>query len=205
MVTLDLKTQLKEFYQSPIDRVVLVDVPEWQFLMIDGKGDPNTSQDYKDAVEALYSLAYTLKFALKKRQGIDYPVLPLEGLWWTPDPAQFSLEAKDDWLWTMLLMQPECVTSEQVETGREEMKKKKHLPALEQVRLERFLEGRAAQILHLGPYAAEAPTIARLHDFIKNNGYQMRGKHHEIYLGDSRRAAPEKLRTVIRQPIEAAR
>lgn len=202
MHKVDLKSQFKDLYQPPLNQVVLVDVPAMNFLMINGGGDPNTSQDYRDAVEALYGLAYTLKFAIKKQQGFDYPVMALEGLWWTDDMRLFSTDQKEDWKWTMMLMQPEYVTSERFEQARQQVEEKKPSPALARVRLASFHEGLSAQIMHLGPYSAEGPTIARLHAFIKEQGYLLRGKHHEIYLGDPRRSAPEKLRAVIRQPID---
>ena len=174
------------------------------FLMIDGAGNPNTSQEYQQAVEALYAVAYALKFLLKKEQGIDYAVMPLEGLWWAPDMREFSVEHKETWLWTMLIAQPQEVTAALFERAREQVQRKKSSPALAKLRLEPFQEGLAAQIMHLGPYAAEAPTIARLHAFIREQGYAFDGsrqKHHEIYLSDPRRSAPEKMRTVIRQPM----
>lgn len=202
MHKVDLKSQFKDLYQPPLNQVVLVDVPAMNFLMIDGGGDPNTSQDYRDAVEALYGLAYTLKFAIKKQQGVDYPVMALEGLWWTDDMRLFSTDQKEDWKWTMMLMQTEYVTSERFEQARQQVEEKKPSPALARVRLVSFHEGLSAQIMHLGPYSAEGPTIARLHAFIKEQGYLLRDKHHEIYLGDPRRSSPEKLRTVIRQPID---
>lgn len=181
-----------------------VDVPPLSCLMIDGTGDPNTSVEYADAIAALYSLAYTLKFALKQSAGLNYRVAPLEGLWWADDMAAFSMEHKANWHWTMMIAQPPEVTPELVETARDEVRRKKVLPALDRVRLEPFAEGRAAQVLHLGPYAAEAPTIERLHHFIREQGATFDGrrqKHHEIYLSDPRRAAPERLKTIVRQPI----
>lgn len=197
----DVKSQFKALYQPPSNQAVLVNVPVMEFLMIDGSGDPNTSQEYREAIEALYGLAYTLKFAIKKQQGIEYKVMPLEGLWWADDMRLFSTNKKEDWKWTMLLMQPEHVTTDLLEQARQQVTKKKPSPALMKVRLESFHEGWSAQIMYLGPYSAEGPTIARLHAFIKEHGYTLRGKHHEIYLGDPRRSAPEKLKTVIRQPI----
>lgn len=201
MNKLDLKQQFKHLYQPSPKQVTVVDVPPLNFLMIDGAGDPNTAAGYKQAVEALYSLAYKLKFAAKKEQGIDYAVMPLEGLWWTPDMATFSVENKDAWLWTMMILQPDFINAEQVELARADIARKKDLPALPNVRLERFHEGLAVQILHLGPYAAEAPTIARMHAFIQANGWTTGGKHHEIYLGDPNRTVSDKLKTVLRQPI----
>lgn len=197
---------LKALYAPP-KRPVMVDVPVLNFLMIDGHGDPNLSQDYKDAVEALYALSYTLKFMLKKEEGLQYRVGPLEGLWWAEDMVEFSMERKANWDWTMMIAQPDAVTPEHVARAREQAGRKKPLPALAKVRLESFEEGRCAQVLYVGPYSAEGPTIAALHAFIREQGYEFDGrkqKHHEIYLGDPRRTAPEKLKTIIRQPVVPA-
>ena len=199
---IDLTKDLKHLYAPSAKAPVTVDVPPLNFLMIDGHGDPNNSPLYAEAVEALYSLSYTIKFAIKKAEGIDFAVMPSEGLWWTPDMADFSVEDKSSWDWTMMIAQPELVTAEWVERSRAEAIKKKGLPALERIRFERYEEGLAAQIMHMGPYAAEAPTIARLHAFIAEQGGVLRGKHHEIYLSDPRRTAPEKMKTVIRQPFK---
>ncbi len=198
---IDLLKRWKHLYSPPREPVV-VEVPPINFLMIDGQGDPNVTLLYQEAVEGLFSLAYTLKFALKKAGGVDYGVLPAEGLWWVEDMAAFSLEDKAAWEWTMMIAQPEFVTVEWVERARAEALKKKGLPALERIRFETYAEGTAAQMMHIGPYADEGPNIARLHAFIAEQGGQLRGKHHEIYLSDVRRSAPEKLRTVIRQPFE---
>ncbi len=205
MLKIDLKRQLRHLYNPSPKRVELVDVPAMNFLMIDGAGDPNTSPAYKDALSALYSLAYTLKFMLKKGpEAVDYPVMALEGLWWGDDMAVFGLERKGDWKWTMMILQPEFITAEHVARAAEEARRKKDLPALPLTRFEAYHEGLSAQVMHLGPYAAEAPTIQRLHAFIADNGYAMNGKHHEIYLGDPTRTAPERLKTIIRQPIRPA-
>jgi hypothetical protein len=199
---LDLKQDLKHFYQPSAKEIVTVDVPSFSFLMIDGAGNPNTAPEYSQAVEALYSAAYTLKFAIKKSElEIDYPVMPLEGLWWAADPDSFSLGRKDDWFWTMMILQPECVTQARVDQALEQVRRKKDVPALSKLRFESFHEGLAAQIMYIGPYAAEGPTIARLHQFIADNGCGLTGKHHEIYLGDPRKSAPDKLKTIIRQPM----
>jgi hypothetical protein len=200
----DLKQQRAELYHPSPNEVSVVEVPTMPFLMIDGAGNPNTSQEYQQAVEALYAVAYALKFLLKREQGIDYAVMPLEGLWWTPGMREFSVEHKETWRWTMLIAQPQEVTAALFERAREQVQRKKLSPALANLRLEGFCEGLAAQIMHLGPYAAEGPTIARLHAFIREQGSTFDGtrqKHHEIYLSDPRRAAPEKMRTVIRQPM----
>jgi hypothetical protein len=195
---IDPKRELRRLY-SARQAPELVDVPELGFLMIDGHGDPNRSPRYQAAVEALYAVSYALRFAIKRAGGPDYTVAPLEGLWWTKDMASFSVEAKSDWDWTMMIMQPAEATPELVEQTIGEVAQQKQ-PAAE-LRLQRYAEGAAAQLLHLGPYAEEGPTIARLHAFIHDQGYRLRGKHHEIYLGDPRRTAPERLKTIIRQPV----
>jgi len=172
------------------------------FLMIDGSGNPNTSQDFKDAVEALYALAYALKFIVKKGElAVDYTVMPLEGLWWTDDMTEFSIDNKDIWKWTLMIMQPEFVSKDLFFEALEQVRKKKNLVALSNIRFESLHEELAAQIMHIGSYDAEAPTIEKLHNFIKENGYELTGKHHEIYLSDPRKSAPEKMKTVLRQPI----
>ena len=199
---LDLKKDLKHLYNPSTKGVVLVDVPEMQFLMIDGMGDPNTAQEYSDAVSALYSMAYTLKFLIRKELGIDYPVMPLEGLWWVEDMRAFSVDKKNDWLWTMMIMQPDIVTLEHFQEALKQVEQKKPYPGLSKIRLERFAEGLAAQIMHIGPYATEKPTVEKIHTFIQEQSYSLSGKHHEIYLGDPRKAAPEKLKTVVRQPCK---
>jgi hypothetical protein len=178
----------------------LVHVPALAFLCIDGHGDPNTSPRYADAIQALYSVSYTAKFTIKKASGQDFKVSPLEGLWWADDPGRFLTGQKSEWDWTMMIRQPNAVTDDLVERLVGEVYAKKSLAAVRDLRLVTFEEGPAAQVLHLGPYAAEAPTIERLHAYIRDQGFVLDGKHHEIYLGDPRRAAPEKLRTIIRQP-----
>ncbi|MDH5461597.1 MAG: GyrI-like domain-containing protein [Candidatus Bathyarchaeota archaeon] len=201
MTKIDFKKELKHLYNPSAKKVEIVDVPMMKFLMIDGSGDPNTAQEYKDAVEALFAVSYALKFMVKKEKRVDYGVLPLEGLWWTDDMAQFSMENKDAWKWTSMIMQPEYVTEDLVSKALEQVKKKKNPPALPKIRFESFHEGLSAQIMHIGPYSAEGPTIDRLHSFIKENGYELKGKHHEIYLSDPRRSPPERMKTVIRQPM----
>ena len=202
MKKVDYKKELKHLYRSSAGKVEIVEVPRMNFLMIDGKGDPNTSQEFKNAVEALYSLSYTIKFMIKKGEaGIDYGVLPLEGLWWADDMSSFSVDTKENWKWTLMIMQPEFVTREMVEKATEEVRKKKSLIALPLVRFESFAEGRAAQIMHIGPFSEEGPTVEKIHVFIEDSGSQRIGQHHEIYLSDIRRAVPEKWKTIIRQPM----
>ncbi len=202
MVKVDLRQDLKHLYNPSARQVSVVDVPPINFLILDGAGDPNVSPDYQQAIEALFALSYALKFRVKKVVGVDYAVMPLEGLWWTDDPRQFSLNNKGLWKWTAMMMQPEYVTGDLFADVLDEVKEKKGLVALARVRFETFHEGLSAQIMHIGPYAAEEPTIARLHDFIRESGYEPRGRHHEIYLSDPRRTAPEKMRTVLRQPVQ---
>ena len=200
---IDFKRELSELY-APTREPSLVDVPELAFLMVDGHGDPNTVAQYRAAVEALYTVAYAAKFAVKRSGGVDFGVMPLEGLWWATDMAKFAVGDKSDWSWTAMIMQPEPVTTEIVELARQKAASKKSLPALELLRFEHFHERLAAQVMHRGAYADEAPTIARLHQFIAEQGYTPAGKHHEIYLSDPTRTAPEKLRTVIRQPVTSS-
>lgn len=179
-------------------------MPPIHFLMIDGTGDPNTSPAYKDAVEALYAVSYALKFALKKAEGANYKVASLEGLWWSDDMDAYTDARRDDWQWTMMIAQPSIVTQDWVDNIKGEVRHKKNPPALPLIRFESFHEGLAAQIMHIGPYSAEGPTIQMLHGFIRAQGYVFNGhvqKHHEIYLGDPRKSAPEKLKTVLRQPM----
>ncbi len=173
------------------------------FLMIDGSGDPNTAQEYRDAVETLFSLSYTLKFMVKRTENFDYVVMPLEGLWWADDMSKFA-EDKNLWKWTALIMQPQQVTKETVEKAIDELKKKKKIVALSKVRFEDFHESKAAQIMYFGSFSDEGPTIQKIHDFIKNHGGTLVGKHHEIYLSDPRRVAPEKLKTILRQPMKTS-
>jgi hypothetical protein len=201
MEILDLKKTLKYLYVPSAKTFSIVDVPPMNFIMIDGQGNPNTSPVYSEAVQALYTGAYTLKFKIKKELGVDYPVMASEGLWWMDDMRDFSVGRKDDWKWTMMIMQPEIITSAFFVQAIDEVLTKKGQPALTRLRLERYEEGKAAQILYVGPYADEGPTISSLHLFIRENGWINTGKHHEIYLGDQRRSAPGKLRTVIRQPM----
>jgi len=202
MQTTNYRKDLKQLYHASSQHAGLIRVPEMQFLMIDGEGDPNTSQYFQAAMEALFSLSYTLKFMIKRGgQQIDYKVLPLEGLWWTDDMANFSEEDKDDWQWTVMIMQPEYVTPVLVDEAREQVKQKKDPVALSQVRFESYTEGQSAQIMHIGPFSEEGPTIEKLHRFIREQGLDLRGKHHEIYLSDIRRAAPENWKTILRQPV----
>jgi hypothetical protein len=184
----------------------LVQVPPLTFLCLDGHGDPNTSASYAAVIQALYSMSYAAKFAVKKAGGPDFRVAPLEGLWWAEDLRTFQTGAKEGWSWTMMIRQPPAVTAELCARLATELAQKRPIAIAQSPGLTTFEEGPAAQVMHVGPYATEGPTIARLHDFIRDQGFTfdgLRHKHHEIYLGDPRRAAPERLRTIIRQPYAA--
>jgi hypothetical protein len=200
---IDFKKTLKHLYQPKAKDFVLEEVPEMQFLMVDGHGDPNTAEEYQHALEALYAVAYKLKFISKKQLGKDYTVPPLEGLWWAEDMESFTTNLdKSEWDWTAMIMTPDWITEEHFTEAVEAARKSKNPAALDLVRLERYNEGLSAQIMHIGSYDDEAPTLARLHnEWLQENGLTENGKHHEIYLSDPRRVAPEKLKTVLRQPV----
>jgi hypothetical protein len=210
MTQLDLRKQWKHLYAprwQAAKKVELVDVPEFKFVMIDGRIEPGeapgTSSGFGEAMGALYSAAYTLKFMskLRKEDPIDYPVMALEGLWWVED-GKFDITVKDNWVYTMMIMQPDHITPEMFAEALAGAAKKKPNPALARLRLETFGEGLCVQIMHIGPYDTEPATIERMHRWAAEQGYRLAGKHHEIYLGDPRRADPEKLKTVLRHPVE---
>jgi hypothetical protein len=203
MDKIDFKKELKQLYRPSAKEFVLVDVPPMQFLMVDGHGDPNTAPAYQNALEPLYAVAYKLKFLSKRQLEKDYVVPPLEGLWWAEDVDTFTIRRdKSAWDWTMMIMQPEWITREMFEEAVSQVAKGKELPALPKLRLEAYDEGLAVQILHVGSYDDEAPTLQRMHqEFMPQNGLEPAGKHHEIYLSDPRKVAPEKLKTVLRQPV----
>ncbi len=201
MKKIDYKKELKHLYRPSVKKVETVIVPKMNFLMIDGEGEPG-SQTFQDAIAVLYPLSYTLKFMIKKGEiGVDYGVLPLEGLWWADDMSSFKKNIRDVWKWRLMIMQPEFVTKKMVREAIEQVKAKKDPASLPLVRFESFEEEKAAQIMHIGPFSEEGPTVDKVHFFIEESGSQRRGKHHEIYLSDIRRAAPEKWKTIIRQPM----
>jgi len=202
MEKINYKKQLQHLYKPSAKNVEVVEVPQMNFLMVDGEGDPNHSKAFSDAVEALFPIAYMLKFMVKKGEtAVDYSVLPLEALWWADDMSAFRTGNKDAWKWTLMIMQPEFISAAMVEKALENVKKKKRPVALPLVRFEPFKEGKAAQIIHIGPFSEEGPTIEKVHNFIEKSGRRRVGKHHEIYLSDIRRAAPEKWKTIVRQPL----
>lgn len=180
----------------------LVEVPRQHFIAIDGHGDPNTSAGYAAAVEALFSVAYTIKFAGKNSLDRDFVVGPLEGLWWADDPSIFLTRDKDAWDWRLLIAQPEWITETPIEEGRESALAKKGLPAIDEIHHYVLEEGTCAQMLHIGSYDDEGPALDRLHhEYLPDNGLRLAGLHHEIYLSDARRTEPAKLRTILRQPV----
>ncbi len=212
MKTLDLKKQFKHLYQPSAKKVEAIQVPDLQFVMIDGaieKGsEPGKSPSFAETTQALYSLCYTLKFMLKKRKtnAFDYPVMPLEGLWWVED-GFFDIAVKDNWFYTLMIMQPEIITKEIFEEARELVRRKKgESEMLNKVRLAHFEEGMCVQTMHIGPYATEPATMDHMKEFMQENGLKDKvgpigGKHHEIYLSDPRKAAPDKMKTVLRHPV----
>ncbi|MFA5384304.1 MAG: GyrI-like domain-containing protein [Eubacteriales bacterium] len=193
----DFKKELKALYGPSPKEVSLIDVPAMNFLITDGQGDPNTSQKFQDAVGDLYKVSYTIKFMLKK-QDIDYSVLPLESLWWMDNMETFQTDNKDKWKWTLMIMQPGFVIHEMYNNAFLQVSNK----LKSEIRFKNFREGLCAQIMHIGPYSSEGPAIEKIHSFITKSGYKPRGKHHEIYLSDPRKSPPEKMKTVLRQPID---
>lgn len=203
--TLDLRKTLPALYKPRGTACTLVNPPVLQVVAVEGAGDPNTSPAWRAAVEALYSTAYSLKFMLKKAGDTpDFSVMPLEALWWAADIQDFRLNNRSNWLWRALIVLPDFVTSVHVNEALSIARGKKNIEALESVEFSTFAEGASAQVLHIGPYAEESPTIARLHAFIEAQGLVPTGRHHEIYLSDPKRAAPEKMKTIIRQPVKQA-
>ncbi|NMC80465.1 MAG: hypothetical protein GYA59_13980 [Chloroflexi bacterium] len=209
MEKIDLRKELKYLYAPSAKKVEVVDVPAFNFAMLDGQLEagqpPAESPVFQEALTALYGISYTLKFTskLRKVDPIDYAVMALEGLWWV-DSGEFDFNSREPWKWTLLMMQPDHITPEMFQDALEQVTKKRPNPALSRMRLESFAEGTCMQIMHLGPYSEETHTIEKMNAFARSNGYTLCGKHHEIYLGDPRRAKPEKLKTVLRHPIQKA-
>lgn len=207
MQKLDLKKQFRHLYTASAKAVSVVEVPAFQFAMVDGVIPVGTavadSDSFQQALEALYGIAYTLKFRskLRKKDPIDYTVMALEGLWWA-ETSEFDITAKVPMFFTAMIMQPDHLTEADFQAGLEELRRKRPGPALEKLRFERFQEGRSIQILHIGPYSDEPRSLTLMQAYIDEHGFRYRGRHHEIYLGDPRRAAPEKLKTVLRHPVE---
>jgi hypothetical protein len=204
---LDLRKQYKNLYSPSAKKVDVVDVPRFQFAMIDGEIEPGhgpgTSPAFKEAMEALYGITYTLKFMskLRKEDPIDYTIMGLEGLWWV-EGSQFDITRPEGWRYTVMIMQPDHITAAMYQEALQQLRNKRgDRPAFSRLRLENFTEGTCIQIMHIGPYSQEMATIAVMDAFAQEHGYQLHGKHHEIYLGDPMRASPEKLKTILRHPI----
>jgi len=198
----DFKKTL-DAYHAKRDEFRIVEVPDMQYLMIDGQGDPNSAPIFTASLETLYPVAYKLKFASKRELGRDYVVMPLEGLWWADDMDAFtSARDKSRWKWTLIMMVPDWIGDELFTTTVEQLEAKNPPIRLQDVRLETLSERRCVQTLHIGSFDDETETLARMHDeFIPANGLSMTNRHHEIYLSDSRRVAPDKMRTILRQPV----
>ena len=202
MDKIDFKRELKQFYAPKNQQWEIVDVPAMQYLMIDGEGDPNNSPTYVHAVEALFALSYTIKFASKRTLGKDYAVMPLEGLWYADDMNVFITRDKSSFKWTMMIMQPDWITQTMVDEAKVMVREKKGMTNLDKVSLKELAEGKSAQLLHIGSYDDESPKLAQLHDvYMPENGLKFNGNHHEIYIGDPRKTSPEKLKTILRQPV----
>jgi hypothetical protein len=200
---LDVRKEQPTLYGGKAGVITTVDVPDMKYLMVDGKGDPNTAQEYKDAIETLYAVSYGVKMPFKKKHPAnDYIVPPLEGLWYMDDMSKFSMENKPEWKWTMMIRVPDYVPDDEITKAIGDVKRKKNPASIDKVRLEHLAEGKCVQALHIGPYDAEPPLIQKMHAWIKDNGHKERGRHHEVYISDVRKVAPEKLKTVLRQPFE---
>lgn len=211
MKKIDLKKDHRSLYVPSARKIEVVKVPKLRFLMIDGRIEageqPGTSPAFEQSMMALYGVAYTMKFMLKLRpkNPIEYPVMATEGLWWVED-GNFDISIKDNWLYTLMILTPKVVTRAIFETAVGQVRRKRgDSPALERLRLDDFAEGLCMQVMHIGPYAAEPTTVDRMKMFAAQNGYEdlvgLGGKHHEIYMGDPRKADPSKLKTVLRHPI----
>jgi len=203
---LDLKKTLRHLY-APSKSISVVNIPPFPYLMIDGKGNPNTSQQYLQSIQSLYSLSYTIRAMNKEKNGNTFTVMPLEGLWTYEGQENPSFKLtekdKDTFEWTLMIMQPDFVTGEIVDEAKERVRKKKSTPErLDDVRFETYEEGDAVQLMYIGAYDDEGPSVKKLHDYIEENGWKLDKRHHEIYLSDARKTAPERLRTVIRQPFD---
>jgi len=192
---------MKEFYNPPAGEAVLVKLPTLKYIMVNGDGEPG-GESFQQAMSALYNIAYTMKFRSKKLLKKDYDMMAPEGLWWMK--RKIDMSKRDKWLWTLMVLVPDFVTPKMFSESVAEVRSKKNPPGLERARLETLDEGESVQIMHVGPYATEPESIAKMDAYAKEHGYKMVGKHHEIYLGDPRRAAPSKLKTVLRHPVTKA-
>lgn len=202
MEKIDFKKDFKPLYKAAQGSFVFVEVPALLYLMVDGAGDPNTAPEFQQAIETLYGAAYTLKFSLKKAGiGPEYSVAPLDGLWWCDGMEGFDIENRDKWRWTVMIAQPPHIRREMVDSALAELDRRGKKVLWDRLRLETFEEGLCVQTLYVGPYSDEGPTIAAMHKFAEDRGCSLRGRHHEIYMSDPRRTAPEKLKTILRHPV----
>jgi hypothetical protein len=201
VVKLELRKTMKELYNPPKGEAVLVELPPLKYIMVDGDGEPG-GESFQQAMTVLYNIAYTMKFRSKRLLKKDYDMMAPEGLWWMK--GKIDMNKRDKWLWTLMILVPDFVTPKMFSEAVAEVRAKKNPPGLERARLETLDEGTSVQIMHVGPYATEPKSIAKIDAYAEEHGYKMVGKHHEIYLGDPRRAAPSKLRTVIRHPVAGA-
>lgn len=202
MTKIDLKKTL-DSYKAKNHVLQIVTIPPTQYLMIDGEGDPNTADEYTDAIHALFPIAYKIKFASKLELKKDYVVMPLEGLWWADDMSAFTLgRDKSKWKWTLMIMQPDWITKEMFKVAVKKVAEKDAPESLHKVRFETMSEGMCVQTLHVGSFDDEAEILAEMHNaFIPENNLKMTGKHHEIYFSDVRKVVPAKWRTILRQPV----
>lgn len=200
---IDLKKEFPKFYRPSAKKVEIIDIPTMKYFMIDGSGDPNDNPKFEIATQCLYATSYGLKMKIIKKENpeMDYVVPPLEGLWYLDDMTKFRHDRKDLWEWTLMIRIPDFVTEEQINRALKNVGKSKPELPISELRYEVYEEKSVVQIMHIGPYADEAPTIAKLHEFALGNGYELSGKHHEIYLSDPRKAKPETMKTILRQPI----
>lgn len=201
----DIKRDKRILYAAK-KRFEIVDVPPLNFLMADGEGNPNTSPLYRDVVRALYTTAYAMRALAIDEFGKKHTIGPLEGLWWADDMRVFKSRDEDEWQWRLMVVQPDWITDQIFKQGLENAQEKHDLTAGNRVRFDKFDEGKSVQVMHIGPYDQEGPTIARMHDeFMPENDLKPRGSHHEVYLSDVRRTDPSRLRTILRQPVEPAK
>lgn len=202
MEKIDLKKKIRTAFSGK-KNPSLVEIPPMKYVTVSGKGDPNNSEDFNEAVAVIYGMAYTLKFE-EKKQGRDFTVPPMEGQWWADDPGVFHESERDKWFWKVMIALPDYIGVEEFSRAKGILKAKKDLPGLENALLEEMEDGLSVQVLYVGPYAEEAATIASMHHFAEDQGYRLRGRHREVYLSDPRRTDPDKLKTIIRQPLEKA-
>jgi hypothetical protein len=196
----DLRKELKLLHSPSAKEPEIIRVPKFKFLMIDGEGPPET-KNFQDAIQALYNAAYTIKFMWKFDKQIDFPVMALEGLWWLKQGEPFQMGRREDWCWTLMILQPRFITTSALSKAMNKIKSKKEVPALEKIRLEDFKEGLSVQMLHIGPYASEPETMEKIKLYTSERNLTACGKHHEIYMSDPRRVKPEKMKTILRHAV----